>query len=85
MGQYVQIFGSLLILGPFILAQLGRLAPASVSYLGFNLAGSALLAVDAGLGGQWGFLLLESAWACVSAFSLARTRRRHRRSAGTSH
>lgn len=72
MGPYVQIGGSLLILAPFVLAQLGRLTPASVTYLILNLVGAVVLAVDAALGHQWGFLLLEGVWAAVSAASLLR-------------
>lgn len=72
MGPYVQIGGSLLILAPFVLAQLGRLTSTSVIYLLMNLVGSAVLAVDAALGHQWGFLLLEGVWALVSAGSLLR-------------
>jgi hypothetical protein len=37
-----------------------------------NLVGSAVLAVDAAVERQWGFLLLESVWALVSANSLLR-------------
>lgn len=72
MGPYVQIGGSLLILAPFVLAQLGRLTPVSVAYLILNLVGSVVLAVDAALGHQWGFLLLEGVWAAVSTLSLIR-------------
>lgn len=36
-----------------------------------NLAGSAILAADAAAGAQWGFLLLEGAWALVSLLGLA--------------
>jgi len=68
----VQIAASLLILVPFILAQIGRLTPASLAYLALNLAGSTVLAIDALLGAQWGFLLLEGVWAIVSAISLVR-------------
>ena len=74
MGPYVQIGVSLLILAPFVLAQLGRLTPMSVAYLVLNLVGSIVLAVDAALGQQWGFLLLEGVWAAVSALSLIRGR-----------
>jgi hypothetical protein len=35
------------------------------------LAGSAILAADAAAGAQWGFLLLEGAWALVSLLGLA--------------
>jgi hypothetical protein len=38
----------------------------------FNLAGSSVLAADAAVSAQWGFLLLEGAWAIVSGIGLAR-------------
>jgi len=69
----VQIGGSLLVLAGFALAQWGVLNPKSITYLALNLTGSAALAVDATLGGQWGFLLLEGVWAIVSAIGLVRT------------
>ena len=72
----VQIGGALLILSAFILAQVGRLETGSRAYLGLNLAGSTILAVDAALGAEWGFLLLEAVWAIVSAVGLARAVRR---------
>jgi hypothetical protein len=72
LGQVVQIVGSLLILVPFGLAQLGRLATHSRPYLLLNLVGSAALATDAAVGSQWGFLLLEGAWAIVSLVGLVR-------------
>jgi len=71
MGQLVQIFGSVLILVSFGLAQLQRLSTRSRPYLVLNLAGSAILAADAAAGAQWGFLLLEGAWALVSLLGLA--------------
>jgi hypothetical protein len=72
-GQLVQVLGSVLILVPFGLAQLGRLKARSQLYLALNLAGSAILAADAAIGSQWGFLLLEGAWAVVSLIGLARS------------
>jgi hypothetical protein len=71
-GQLIQLAGSLLILMPFGLAQLGRLDPRSRISLLLNIAGSATLAGDAAAGSQWGFLLLEGAWAIVSAIGLVR-------------
>jgi hypothetical protein len=56
-GQLAQIAGSLLILVPFGLAQLGRLEARSRAALLLNLAGSSILAADAAVGSQWGFLL----------------------------
>lgn len=74
MGPYVQVAGSLLILVPFVLAQLGRWTTTSRRYLLANLVGSAVLAADALIERQWGFLLLEGVWALVSAHSLLRRR-----------
>jgi hypothetical protein len=70
MGQLLQIAGALAVLAAFALAQAGRLDAASRPYLLLNLAGSAVLAAEAYLGAQWGFLLLEAAWAAVSARGL---------------
>jgi len=68
-GQLVQVIGSLLVLSAFSAAQVGRLAQKSVGYLSLNLVGSGVLAVEAVLVRQWGFLLLEGVWAVVSALS----------------
>ena len=70
MGQIVQVLGSLLILVAFAAAQRGRLQPKSRTYLLLNIVGSTALAVDAALGQQWGFLMLEGVWSLVSAVSL---------------
>ncbi len=72
MAQLVQIIGAVLILAAFAGAQLGRLDQRSVSYLLLNLVGSAILAVLAAIDAQLGFLMLEGAWAIVSAWSLLR-------------
>jgi hypothetical protein len=71
MSQFVQIAGALAILVAFAGAQARRLDVASWPYLWLNFAGSFVLAVDAWHEEQWGFLLLEAAWAVVSANGLA--------------
>jgi hypothetical protein len=68
----IQVAGSLVVLIPFVLVQLRRMSPSGSGYLLLNVVGSGTLAVDAALGGQWGFLLLEGVWAGVSAVALVR-------------
>ena len=70
--QAVQVVGALAILAGFVLAQMRRLRTDTVAYLTLNLVGSTILAIDAAIGGEPGFLLLEGVWAIVSAVGLAR-------------
>jgi hypothetical protein len=70
MSQVIQIIGALVILAAFAANQLGELTTDSRLYLLLNLVGSAVLAVLAVVEGQIGFVLLESVWAVVSAWSL---------------
>lgn len=70
MEQLVQIVGALLILAAYAGAQTGRLDQRSLTYLWLNLFGAIVLAVLAAVESQFGFLLLESVWALVSARSL---------------
>jgi hypothetical protein len=72
MEQIVQILGALAILAAFVLAQWQVIDPGSLRYLVPNLVGSTALAIDAYFGAQWGFVLLESVWAIVSAAAVAR-------------
>jgi uncharacterized membrane protein len=68
----IQIIGSIGVLAGFVLAQIGVVNPKSRLYLWLNSIGSGLLAADAVVESQWGFLLLEGTWAVVSVVSLAR-------------
>lgn len=68
--QTVQIAGALAILVAFASAQLGWLDQKSAAYLLLNLIGSGVLGIQAGLHKQWGFVLLESVWALISAAGL---------------
>ena len=70
MDQVIQLVGAMLILVPFAAAQFGRMAVTSPAYLLLNLAGSATLTGVALDSRDWGFLLLESVWALVSAWGL---------------
>lgn len=72
MDQVIQVAGALLILAAFAAQQLGRMRPDSRTYLVLNLVGAAVLAGLALHEEQWGFLLLETVWALVSAWSLWR-------------
>jgi hypothetical protein len=73
MDQVIQVLGSLLILAAFAAAQRGVLEPSSRTYLSLNLVGSLVLGVLAAYEKQLGFLLLETCWAAVSAWSLYRS------------
>jgi hypothetical protein len=68
--QLIQIVGALLILVAFGAVQFDRMRPESGTYLTLNLIGSAILAVIAVVASQWGFVLLETVWAAVSAWGL---------------
>jgi hypothetical protein len=70
MDQLIQVIGALLILTGFAAVQFERMRPDSQLYLTLNLVGSAILTVLALVESQWGFLLLESVWAVVSAVGL---------------
>lgn len=70
MDQAVQVAGALLILAGFWGQQLGKISASSRLYLWLNLVGSVILTVLAFHEEQWGFVLLESVWALVSAWGL---------------
>ena len=65
-GIAFQVLGSVLILLAFILAQMGRVTTTSLSYLLFNAVGAIILGINAFIGSQWGFVLLEGVWSVVA-------------------
>ena len=66
MIQTISVIGALLILLPFVGSQLGRLSTRSVAYQVLNIVGSGALTVVAVIESQYGFILLEAAWAIAS-------------------
>ena len=73
MNQAIQIAGAFAILVASVLGQRGTLNPRAYAYLWLNLVGAAVLAVDAYLERQWGFLLLEAVWTIVTAWTIGET------------
>lgn len=72
MEQVIQIAGALMVLSAFILVQARKMKPTSRTYLIFNFVGSGVLAIDALIMREWGFVLLEGVWALVSLWGLIR-------------
>jgi hypothetical protein len=72
--QLVSVLGSLLVLGAYVASQFGYLSAKGLAYAFANIVGSGMLAVVAILEAQWGFLLLEGAWASVSLVAVMRQR-----------
>lgn len=70
MNQVIQVIGSILILVAYAMAQRGVVGQKSRLYLALNIVGSAVLAVEAVLEHQYGFILLEAIWALLSTVSL---------------
>jgi hypothetical protein len=71
-AQAIQLIGAALILVAYALAQLGTLGPRGAPFLLLNLAGALILAGSAFDEEQWGFLVLEIAWAAISVAGLFR-------------
>jgi len=72
--QLVSVLGSLLVLVAYVASQFGYLSAKGLAYACANIVGSGILAVIAALEAQWGFLLLEGAWALVSLAAVVRQR-----------
>jgi len=73
--QSVSLAGALMILAGFSMQQWGRWKADDAVYLWVNLLGAGVLTVVAWIESQWGFLLMESVWTAVSAYSLVKRAR----------
>jgi hypothetical protein len=74
-GQAISLVGAALILAAFAAQQAGRMAPTDAAYLALNFVGSAILAYFAIEAKSLGLSVLESAWAVISLWSLAKARK----------
>ena len=70
MDQLISIVGALLILAAYTGNQLGVLTRHPRLYGAMNFVGGVVLTVIAYQASQWGFVLLEGAWAAISVSSL---------------
>jgi hypothetical protein len=68
--QIAQVLGAISILSGFLFSQRHFLSQDGYPYLLLNFGGSALLAASAVDGWQWGFILLNTSWGLVAAWSL---------------
>jgi hypothetical protein len=82
MLQTISVVGELAILGAYAASQFGFADASKLTYQAANFLGSASLTVVALVARQWGFLLLEGAWALVSLRGIATILRGTRRPRG---
>ena len=82
MLQVLSIIGALAILGAFAAITLDKLDSSSLLYQTLNLIGAGLLFIVAVAEVQYGFILLESAWALVSVWGIIKIIREKKVTAG---
>ncbi len=76
--QIPQLIGAALQLAAFGAGQFGWLNGKAAPYLLLNIAGSALLLIDAIALEAWGFIILEFAWLVIALFGLLQaSKKRH--------
>lgn len=76
LNQALSILGAVLVLIAYGGLQLGRLDADTVAYQIMNLIGGLLLFIAAVVLRQFGFMLMEGAWALMSVVGLVRVIRR---------
>ncbi|NIQ87542.1 MAG: hypothetical protein GTN83_22735 [Acidobacteria bacterium] len=74
--QVVSLAGAGLVLGAYFALQRRRWTSTGDAYLWFNFLGALLLTGVAIVDRRIGFVLLESAWAAISAWAILGQRRR---------
>ena len=74
--QLFSIVGAALILVAFAAHQTNRMHSEGVAYQALNLVGGILLFITAISTRQYGFIILEGAWALLSAFALFKITRK---------
>lgn len=70
--QIVEVLGALAVLAAYVADLRGSVSTDDLSYASLNLVGAGVLSVVAVLTGQWGFLLLQGAWALLALHSVVR-------------
>ena len=70
MSLVLQFAGALALLVPFVALLAGTLRRTDWGYLALNLGGGAMLAADAVIERQWGFVMLQGVWALVAAWGM---------------
>jgi hypothetical protein len=68
--QAISVLGALAILAAYAANQFGWTDASNLPYQIANLLGSMILVVVAVIEVQWGFIILEGAWAVISAWAI---------------
>lgn len=68
--QAISVVGALAILAAYAANQFGWTDTSNLPYQVANLVGSGILVVVAVIEVQWGFILLEGAWAAISLWAV---------------
>lgn len=74
--QVISLVGAALILVAFAAHQTNRMRSEGAPYQWLNLLGGLCLFITAVASRQYGFIILEGAWALLSAFALLRLTRK---------